>query len=79
MASKANLADLPSRRDFALLQSMGAVWRDTVLPPMLTTWSEAYSRVLRLFRRRPSLMSKRAIAAVQAAIDKEQAKRARAV
>ena len=79
VASKANLADLPSRREFALLQSMGAVWRETALPPLLTSWSESYSRVLRVFSRRHTSMSKRAIASVKKAIAEEQAKRARAV
>ena len=79
VASKANLADLPSRREFALLRSMGAVWRETALPPLLTSWSESYSRVLRVFSRRHTSMSKRAIASVKKAIAEEQAKRARAV
>ena len=32
--SEDNISDLPSRGDYALLRSMGAVWRDCVLPSL---------------------------------------------
>ena len=37
--SKANIADVPSRGDFALLRSLGAVYHKLVLPP-LSAWDE---------------------------------------
>ena len=42
VASGANIADLPSRGEFALLRRLGSVRFETTLPPIGGDWSSVY-------------------------------------
>lgn len=67
VASGANLADHPSRGDFALLHSMGSVRFEIVLPDLGTDWASTYRSVFLSLAPRPSKGVKRR----QAEIDQE--------
>ena len=60
VASGANISDLPSRGEFALLQRLGSTRFETVLPAIGADWMEAYRDVFGAFAPRPSAGVKRA-------------------
>jgi hypothetical protein len=60
VASGANISDLPSRGEFALLRRLGSTRFETVLPAIGADWMEAYRGVFGAFAPRPSAGVKRA-------------------
>ena len=75
--SGANLADQPSRDDFALLAELGSTSFATVWPDVGAGWHDAFEHIFDKFAPRPSKAEKRARRAVDDAIEGERAKRAR--
>jgi hypothetical protein len=67
VASGANLADHPSRGDFALLHSMGSVRFEIALPDLGADWASTYRSVFLALSPRPSKGVKRR----RAEIDRE--------
>jgi hypothetical protein len=76
--SGANIADQPSRGEFALLQRLGSTSFCETLrwPDMAPAWTGVFERVFAEFAPRPSKAEKRARARVAEAIDDERARRA---
>ena len=72
--SGANIADLPSRGEFALLSSLDSVRFETVLPAIGGDWTEVFRRVFKDFAPRPTAGMKRAAAAVSDEIVRLRAK-----
>jgi hypothetical protein len=62
--SGANIADLPSRGEFALLHSLGSIRFEIVLPQIGGEWTEVFSSIFRDFAPRPSAGVKRARAQI---------------
>lgn len=74
--SAANIADLPSRGEFELLQELGSVEGEVVWPDLRSGWKAALEAAFDAYAPRPSRGSKRARAEVALAVSRE--KRARA-
>ena len=73
VASGANLADLPSRGEFALLAAMGSERFDASLPPVGGDWAA----VFRALQRRPSAGAKRARAELDSELAAARARQRR--
>ena len=74
--SGANIADLPSRDEFELLNELGSVVGEVVWPSLTLGWKAAMEAAFDAYAPRPKRGSKRARAEVALAVS--QAKRARA-
>ena len=69
VASKANLADLPSRGSFELLeQDLGSTWAEFVLPPLQLSWSGSFAYLFDAYAGVKSQRVKRARQRVQRAV-----------
>ena len=77
VASGANIADLPSRGEFDLLEEMQSVRFEITLPVIGGDWSAVYADIFGRFAPRPTKGDKRRRAAIVAALASER-KRARA-
>ena len=76
----ANIADLPSRGDFALLREMGSTPVDLTLPEIAADWSQVYRDVYLAYARRRSRAEENASRDVQTEIQRireNEAKRGR--
>ena len=56
----ANIADMPSRGDFALLNELGSERFEITLPEVGGDWQQVYQRIFRDLAPRPSASVKRA-------------------
>ena len=78
VASKANLADLPSRGSFELLEhELGSSWVDFVLPPLHLSWSGSFAYLFKSYTGVRSRRVKRARRSVQDAMQGLRTRRLR--
>ena len=75
VASGANIADQPSRDEFALLRELGAVYFEVGWPPIGGEWSQVFKDVFRSLAPRLTASRKRARDEVLRAADSLAAKR----
>ena len=68
VASGANIADMPSRGEFALLHELGSVRFEITLPEIGGDWQLTYTRIFRELAPRPSASVKRARREVEAEV-----------
>ena len=61
VASGANIADLPSRNDLALLNELGSAEFDIEWPRLAESWLEAFTRIMRSFGPRRSRTIRRMV------------------
>ena len=76
--SAANISDLPSRNEFALLHELGSTSFEVRWPEIGSGWSGVFERIFDEFANKPTKSEKRARTSVRKAIEIErEAKRAR--
>ena len=77
MASGANIADQPSRGEFALLTEFGSTEFEIRWPDLTSPWAGLFTQIFDEFAPRPSNSEKRARQSIERAIEEERATKRR--